>query len=93
VHIGNAGTGFSDATRRDLRARLEELEQPDRRSTFRLRARGGPRWSEVARWVRPTLVGDVAYREYRGGALRHPSWKSLRIDKTSADVKVPNRTG
>jgi bifunctional non-homologous end joining protein LigD len=38
--------------------------------------------AEIARyvcWVKPVLIGDVEYREFRG-SLRHPSWKGLRAD-------------
>ncbi|MGG7104627.1 MULTISPECIES: ATP dependent DNA ligase [Rhodococcus] len=43
----------------------------------------------MARWSAPIYVCDVEYREYVGGALRHPSYKGLRNDKSADEVKVP----
>lgn len=85
VYIGNVGTGFTTRQRRELRERLLELERPI--SPF---AASPPR-SVIrdARWAQPLLVCDVEYREFSGGALRHPAFKGLRTDKTFDEVKVP----
>ena len=40
-----------------------------------------------ARWVEPSLVGEVAFAEWTtDGILRQPSWRGLRIDKEPAEV-------
>ncbi|MFE7798714.1 non-homologous end-joining DNA ligase [Nocardia sp. NPDC057440] len=86
TYIGNVGTGFSMATRRSLRARLDELATAvmpfDAPS-------GGRRRGGGVHWVRPKLVGDIEYREYTGEGLRHPSWRGLRSDKDLAEVTLP----
>jgi bifunctional non-homologous end joining protein LigD len=41
----------------------------------------------VARWARPELVAQIAFREWtRDGKLRHPRYLGLRYDKPAGDV-------
>jgi len=87
VFIGRVGTGFTAATRRELRSRLRPLE----RSTSPLSVAPPKRETHGVHWVEPTLVGEVEYREYAGGSLRHPSWRGLRADKTVDEVDLPGR--
>ncbi|WP_327089586.1 non-homologous end-joining DNA ligase [Nonomuraea sp. NBC_01738] len=79
TYVGHVGTGFTDATLDALRAVLAPLEID--RSPF---SNAVP-WRN--RWVRPELVGEVAYTmvtdELR---LRHPVWRGLRPDKVPAEV-------
>jgi bifunctional non-homologous end joining protein LigD len=43
-----------------------------------------------ARWVRPELVGEVAYRTLSGDQrLRRPSWRGLRPDREPEQVRRP----
>lgn len=86
-YIGHVGTGFTGATLADLARRLAPLQQPASPFT----AGGGvPReHARGAQWVRPELVGDVAYGEWTiEGVLRHPSWRGLRSDMTPGEVRV-----
>lgn len=85
VYIGNVGTGFTLAARRQLRARLEILIEPVPPFDLGPNGRGGG----VVTWVRPEVVGEVEYREFTGEGLRHPSWRGLRADKDPGAVKVP----
>jgi bifunctional non-homologous end joining protein LigD len=86
VHIGSVGTGFTMAARRALRARLDELARPD--SPLPLESARG-RIGGIVRFVEPRIVGSVEYREFRTGALRHPSWRGVRTDITPESVRVP----
>jgi ATP-dependent DNA ligase len=63
----------------------EALEQP--RHPF---AEDPPRYeTRDAGWVRPELVGEVAYGEWTGdGRIRHPSWRGWRPDKNPAEIKA-----
>ena len=82
VFAGKVGTGFTDALLRDLRNKLERLEQP--RPPF-TRAIGLPRLR--AHWVKPELVVQVAFTEWTDhNKLRHPRLLGLRIDKRARDV-------
>jgi bifunctional non-homologous end joining protein LigD len=80
---GKVGTGFSQKTARDLRQRLEALEQPQPPFT------AGPRgWLERnAHWVRPELVAEAEFVEWTDdGKIRHSSFQGLRTDKAPTEV-------
>jgi bifunctional non-homologous end joining protein LigD len=81
-YAGQVGTGFSDRALADLRVRLAPLE------IARPAVAGVPRaYARSARWVRPELVGEVAFGQWtRESRLRHPSWRGLRPDKVATDV-------
>jgi bifunctional non-homologous end joining protein LigD len=80
-YAGKVGTGFDQATLRDLGARLRKLERDD--SPF-LDVHPIPRGTH---WVQPELVGQIAFTEWtRDGRLRHPRFLGLRNDKVAADV-------
>lgn len=81
TYVGHVGTGLTEAALDHLYGLLRPLEIP--RSPFR---------NEVPwrnRWVRPELVGEVAYtmvtEERR---LRNPVWRGLRPDKIPAEVTL-----
>ena len=80
---GRVGTGFTRQMLDSLLAQLTPLEQAS--SPFdevlpTAESRG-------VRWVRPELVGEVAFTEWTGdGRLRHPAWRGLRPDKNPGDV-------
>ncbi len=94
---GRVGTGFTEKTLRDLRKRLEALEQDD--SPLRDAPRGAA--ARGVHWVKPELVAEVAFTEWtQDGQLRHPSFMGLREDKRPAEVvrekeqdAKPPRTG
>ncbi len=84
LYAGHVGTGFSSAVLADLGSRLERLERttpPFADEVPRPHAKG-------ARWVSPTLVGEVAFAEWtREGRLRHPTWRGLRPDRGPGEVR------
>jgi bifunctional non-homologous end joining protein LigD len=88
VYAGKVGTGYSHATLRDLRRRLDRLET--KRSPFRrdrIAVRG-------VHWVRPELVAEVLFSEWtRDGKLRHPRFVGLRNDKRPREVVRERPTG
>ena len=78
---GRVGTGFSQASLRDLAARLAK------RVSDRSPLENPPRLAGVT-WVRPDLVCEVEYTELTAeGSLRHPSFQGLREDKPATQVK------
>lgn len=83
VYAGHVGTGFTDQVLDELFARLQKLATS--RAPF---ADEVPRaHAKDAHWVRPVLVGEVAFTEWtKDGRLRHPVWRGLRPDKTPGDV-------
>jgi bifunctional non-homologous end joining protein LigD len=82
VHAGRVGTGFTDATRRELWSKLHRFE----RSTppFAVPPKGR---NAGVHWVRPSLVAEVEFTEWTSdGRLRHPSFVALRDDKSAPEV-------
>jgi bifunctional non-homologous end joining protein LigD len=82
-YAGRVGTGFTQASLRELHDKLLPLETkatPFAEPPTGADARG-------VHWVRPELVAEIAFTEWtRDGILRHPSFKGLREDKTAAEV-------
>jgi bifunctional non-homologous end joining protein LigD len=81
-YVGRVGTGFSDAELTKLRARLDGMSRQS--SPFAEVPREDAR---DARWVSPSLVGEVEFAEATSeGRLRAPAWKGWRPDKDPEDV-------
>jgi DNA ligase D-like protein (predicted ligase) len=80
-YAGKVGTGFTQATLRELAAKLAPLVRDS--SPFEPE-KGIPR---AATWVEPELVAQIAFMEWTGdGRLRHPSFLGLRTDKAAREV-------
>jgi len=80
-YAGKVGTGYSEATLRDLGIRLRELETAE--PAFE-DARPLPRG---AHWVRPDLVAQIGFAEWTSDArLRQPRFLGLRDDKSPTEV-------
>ena len=80
-YAGNVGTGFTDASLRDLRERLDTIaaDQPP--------FVADPELPRAAHWVRPQLVAEVAFGEWtRTGRVRHSVFHGLRTDKPAAAI-------
>ena len=86
-YAGKVGTGFDQATLRELGAQLRELERDQ--SPF-------PPFKPIppgTRWVRPELVAQIGFAEWtRDARLRHPRFLGLRDDKPAGEVvrEVPS---
>ncbi len=72
AYCGRVGSGLGEANRREAKARLAQLDAGEALSP-----------DATHRWVKPTLVCEVEYREYSAdGHLRHPVFLRFRDDKT-----------
>jgi bifunctional non-homologous end joining protein LigD len=79
-YAGKVGTGFTQATLRDLAARPAPLRRD--RAPFADEVR-----MKDATWVEPELVAQVGFSEWtRDGRLRHPRFLGLREDKAAREV-------
>jgi DNA ligase D-like protein (predicted ligase) len=79
-YAGKVGTGFTQATLRDLAARLAPLETDIKPFADEVRERH-------VTWARPELVAQVGFSEWtRDGRLRHPRFLGLRDDKAASEV-------
>lgn len=85
-YVGQVGTGFTAAARRDLAGRLTGLER--RSSPFVDQVPQEP--GRHARWVDPGLLGEVHYRQWtRHGRLGQATWRGLRPGRHPATVQAP----
>ncbi len=83
IYCGRVGTGFDATARKDLLAKLQKLEQEESPTAVPAPARE----QAAAHWVKPTLVCEVHFEGWtRDNVLRHPSFKSLRLDKPAKEV-------
>jgi DNA ligase D-like protein (predicted ligase) len=80
-YAGKVGTGFDQATLRELHGMLRKLERDD------------PPFADVqpipkdTTWTEPELVAQIGFSEWtRDGRLRHPRYLGLRDDKPARDV-------
>lgn len=81
AYAGKVGTGFTDGVLRDLHERLSGMEISTSPCTIGRVPRSG------VHWVRPELVGEVAFTEWTpAGQLRHPRFLGLRRDKDPDQV-------
>ncbi|HTE52827.1 MAG TPA: non-homologous end-joining DNA ligase [Kofleriaceae bacterium] len=85
VYSGKVGTGFTQASARALRQRLDRIERDEcpfePRPAARLVGKG-------AHWVEPSLVAEVAFIEWTAdGRIRHPSFQGMREDRAPGDVR------
>ena len=80
IHVGHAGTGFNQATLKQIYGVLKEIET--RKSPFT-----GPVDAKSVHWVKPVLVAEVKFSEWthethEGGLkLRAPVFLGSREDK------------
>lgn len=81
-YCGHVGTGMTQRTRAGLVERLTDLQQPHAPFAAPLPDVQG------ARWVHPTLVVDIEYRQFTG-RLRHPALKGVLLDADSAAISLP----
>lgn len=82
-YVGKVGSGFTDATQKEILRHLRPMVRDSSPFVTRLSSAE----QSVAHFVRPKLVGEVQFNEWtRDGHLRQPSWRGLRTDKTADEV-------
>lgn len=82
--VGRVGTGFTEKELTKLKTVLQPLETNESPFTTRLSTQDG----RGVTFVRPELVGEVRYSERTSDdRLRQPSWRGLRLDKTTDEVQ------
>jgi len=81
-YLGRVGSGFNDYQLDEIQALLAPLASNT--SPFVDVPREDAR---DAKWVTPSLVGEVTYGELtEPGRLRHPVWKGIRTEKAPEEV-------
>ncbi len=100
-YVGAMGTGWSLATARELKQKLQKIEIDH--SPFESGSTKQSRWTKrvpgTEHWVAPELVAEVSFAEWTpDGHLRHASFQGLRTDKPAQaivreeSVEVPAAT-
>jgi bifunctional non-homologous end joining protein LigD len=75
-YAGNVGSGFNEASLRDLKAKLGKLDTDE--SPFPPKAVAGRKHH----WVKPKLIAEVSFAEWTNtGSVRHAVFQGLRDDK------------
>jgi bifunctional non-homologous end joining protein LigD len=84
VYAGRAGTGLSESSMKELAekfAGIERMEPP-----FKLAPKS--RSNEKITWLEPELVAEIKFAEWtEDNLLRQASFKGLRTDKESKEIK------
>ncbi len=79
-YSGKVGSGFSDELLKDLRKKLDKLEQKESPFSTIPKERG-------VHWIKPKLVAQIRFSEFtETGSMRHPVFLGLRSDKKPKDV-------
>lgn len=94
VHVGNAGSGFTEGTHAALWKRLKELKTDTNPFGEKIESTRKPHW------VKPELVAEIKFSEWtheaeRGGfKMRAPIFQGLRFDKKPRECvfEFPRRT-
>lgn len=89
VSAGSVGTGWSSATGKSLHATLSKLVTET--APVDAGAAKPGRWSKRAagseRWVRPTIVVEVAFSEWTPDRqIRHATFRGVRTDKPATSI-------
>ncbi len=83
VHIGNVGTGFTDADLKRMMKTLKPLQTRDKTIPGEVKA------PTQVRWVSPKLVAEVGYMQMtKDHKLRLPRFLRLRLDGTPSDCTL-----
>lgn len=80
-YAGNVGTGFNEASLRDLKKKLDALATDE--SPFPPKAVAGRKHH----WVKPKLIAEVSFGEWTAsGSVRHAVFQGLRTDKPAKAI-------
>ncbi|WP_346236501.1 DNA ligase D [Niabella insulamsoli] len=84
VYAGHTGTGFDEASLREISKKLKPLIR--KQAPFAI----VPKTNMPATWVKPELVCSIKYTELTNDHIfRHPVFMGLRIDKPAQEVIIP----
>jgi bifunctional non-homologous end joining protein LigD len=82
LHVGQAGSGFTEATHEDMWRRLQKLKTDKNPFANKVESTRG------THWVKPELVAEIKFSEWThetdggGVKMRAPVYQGLRADKS-----------
>ena len=80
-HIGNCGTGFTEASLKELHEKMSGLVTNGKPIAEKIPD------EKAITWIKPEMVCEVTFTEWTGDKhLRHPVFKGLRTDKRPAEI-------
>lgn len=83
VYVGNVGTGFSTKDKKELLKKFKKFKRKTSPFDEKINLKG-----RTPNWLTPKLIAEVKFTEWtKTGKLRHPSFKALREDKESTEIK------
>lgn len=83
IYIGHTGTGFSNASLKELYDVMEKLEQTTSPFSEKIKA------NAPVVWLKPELICEIKFSEItRDGKLRHPVFLHLRNDKKLKEITM-----
>ena len=81
IHVGNVGTGFNEASLKDLYAKMQKLVTDKSPLNKKTDVGTNPTW------LKPVLVANIKFSEWtKDNHMRHPVFMGLRIDKSAKEV-------
>lgn len=85
IYVGRAGTGLSED---DMDMLLKKFKNLVRKNPY-FKDAPKERSNEKITWLKPKLVAEIKFSEWTDdNLLRQASYKGLRTDKNSGDVKI-----
>jgi bifunctional non-homologous end joining protein LigD len=84
IYAGRAGTGLRESDMKTLEEKFENIKRTD--SPFKVPPKS--KSNEKITWLEPTLVAEIKFAEWtKDNLLRQASFKGIRTDKDSVDIK------
>src|SRR5690625_3248579 len=83
MYVGNVGTGFSTKDKKELVKKFKKFKRKTSPFDEKINLKG-----RTPNWLTPKLIAEVKFTEWtKTGKLRHTSFKALREDKDSTEIK------